>query len=162
MYSVCIWCKREMEPSSCNCSDSIIGEGICRECSENLLFQMGVDIQRFLDSLSAPIILIGAEGVIRAGNIHARMLLGKELQDKEKQPIGEAFECEYSRLPGGCGKTIHCSGCTIRRTFTETFTTGRMFQRVPAYLHRESRTINLFISTERVGEIILLRIDEVG
>ena len=79
---------------------------------------------------------------------------------------GDVFECANARLPGGCGRTIHCSGCTLRRTVTDTFTTGRSHVRVPAYLRRrrdeDAGAVSLLITTEKVGGVVLLRVDHVG
>ena len=79
---------------------------------------------------------------------------------------GAVFECANARLPGGCGRTVHCSGCALRRTVTDTFTTGRSHLRVPAYLRRRRNegavTVSLLITTEKVGGVVLLRIDHVG
>jgi hypothetical protein len=78
---------------------------------------------------------------------------------------GDVFECAYARLPGGCGRTAHCSGCTIRQTVMDTVRTGQGHLRAPAYLNRATpdgvQRIPLTISTERVGDFVLLRIDAV-
>ncbi|MBN2104037.1 hypothetical protein JW835_08370 [bacterium] len=78
---------------------------------------------------------------------------------------GDAMECVYARLPGGCGNTIHCKTCTIRNSVTETFNTGKSLRKVPAYLDQmqdESvKEIKFLISTEMVNDIVLLRIDEI-
>ena len=153
MNSICLWCKKEMELPVHDGSEPIISEGICADCSNNMIFQMGVDLQQFLDSLQAPVILISGEGILLAGNEHACALIGNEFPDSGQRLLGEAFECEYSRLPGGCGKTVHCSGCTIRRCFTETYTTGKSLRKVKAFLKKDSQKINLFISTEKIGQL---------
>jgi len=76
------------------------------------------------------------------------------------------FECANAKLPEGCGNTIHCSGCTIRRNVMDTQETGRRHFRVPAYLNQGNpesyQQIRFLISTEKVEGIVLLRIEEVG
>ena len=56
------------------------------------------------------------------------------------------------------------TGCVIRRSVTATLTTGRAVARAEAeqrVLSAEGeRTKRFVISTERAGELVLLRIDE--
>ena len=85
--------------------------------------------------------------------------------DIEDHKGGEVFECAYAGLPGGCGRTVHCDGCTIRINVMDTHRTGQSRLRVPAYLFRgkpdDSEKTDYFISTEKVGKVVLLRIDTV-
>jgi hypothetical protein len=78
---------------------------------------------------------------------------------------GDVMECAYAKLPEGCGNTVHCAACTIRNNVMETFKTGKSLKRVPASLNRRSRgsvdKMEFLISTEKVDDIVLLRIDEV-
>lgn len=164
MKQVCAWCTQELGriESHADRRDEIT-HGICENCKDNALFQMGVDLGVYLDSLEQPIVMVNQEGVVVTGNHEARELLGKKLQEIEGCRGGEVFECAYSRLPEGCGKTVHCSGCTIRKAVMKTFETGRSFHRVPATLNQNDpnapEQINLLISTERLADTVLLRID---
>jgi hypothetical protein len=92
-------------------------------------------------------------------------MLGKGSPEIEGHKGGDVFECAYARLPEGCGNTIHCSGCTIRRTVMETHKTGKSSLRVPATLNRndpeDPDKITLLISTEKIADVVLLRIDAV-
>jgi nitrogen-specific signal transduction histidine kinase len=128
------------------------------------MFQMGVELEKFLNSLKLPIVVVNETGTIVTGNDHAQKLLRKGPAEIEGYRGGEVFECAYARLPEGCGNTMHCSGCTIRRTVMETHGTGRSFLRVPATLNtgalQEPEKIKLLISTEKIAELVLLRIDE--
>ena len=145
-------------------SENGITHGICESCRFNLLFQMGVELEVFLDSLKLPVVVVNREGTIVTGNDKARTLFKKELPEIAGYRSGEVFECAYARLPEGCGETVHCSGCTIRRTVFETYGTGRSLLRVPATLYRNTQgdpeKIKLLISTERLADLVLLRIDE--
>lgn len=165
MKRVCAWCKEELgRVHSQEGSENVITHSICGNCRDNILFQMGVELGVFLDSLKLPIVVVNGEGTIVTGNDQARKLLRKGLAEIEGYKGGEVFECSYARLPDGCGNTVHCSGCTIRRTVMETHGTGRSFLRIPATLNRntlqDSEKINLLISTERLADLVLLRIDE--
>jgi hypothetical protein len=76
---------------------------------------------------------------------------------------GEAFACVRSRLPEGCGGTVHCRECTIRRTVEEVARTGQAKERVRAYLHRADGRLDLRISA-RPGKsgAIQVTIEEMG
>ncbi len=90
--------------------------------------------------------------------------LTKKTHEVEGQLGGDVFSCAYASLPGGCGQTIHCKSCTIRITVTDTAETGKQHERVEAYqeLHHITgdRIIRFLISTEKVGDVVLLRIDD--
>jgi hypothetical protein len=166
MKKVCAWCRKELgRVDSQAGSENVITHGICGNCKDNLLFQMGVELGVFLDSLKLPVVVVNCGGTIVTGNDQARTLLRKGLSEIEGYKGGEVFECAYARLPDGCGNTMHCSGCTIRRTVMETYSTGRSFLRVPATLNRNTpqdpEKIKLLISTERLADLVLLRIDEI-
>lgn len=97
--------------------------------------------------------------------MYARDILQKDLPEIEGLPGGVVFECVFAKLPDGCGKTIHCDGCTIRNTVMNTFMTGESHLKVPAGLSWGSTEnqieLQFFISTEKVKEVVFLRIDNV-
>jgi transcriptional regulator with PAS, ATPase and Fis domain len=120
----------------------------------------------FLDSLDAPVVVVDPAGNVISANKNARELLQKELSEIEGYPGGIVFECAFAKLPEGCGKTLHCDGCTIRNTVMDTFRSGKSHLRTPAGLTRgateENREIQFLISTEKVKDVVLLRIDKIG
>jgi len=140
-----------------------ITHGICQECRFNIKAQRGVLLQEYLDHLDVPVLLVDSDVKIIGANNSACELLGKDITDMEGCRGGDVFECEYARLPRGCGNTIHCSGCAVRRTVTDTHLTGKLHRRVPAYLNmkklKETHRFDLFITTEKVDDAVLLRID---
>lgn len=73
------------------------------------------------------------------------------------------FECVYSKLPEGCGKTIHCDGCTIRNTVMHTMQSSKSHLKIPARLllgtTESVHEVQLLISTEKVKDVVLMRID---
>ena len=167
MKRVCAWCGKELGSIEAQKHPAnAVTHGICLSCRDNLIFQMGVDLGVFLDSLKLPVVMIDMQGAVVTGNKKARTMLQKELPQIEGNPGGEVFECAYARLPEGCGNTVHCSGCTIRRTVMETFETGKSLLRVPATLNQNSpvapEKINLLISTEKFADFVLLRVDEMN
>jgi PAS domain-containing protein len=167
MRRICAWCRKELQGVDSQAgTENVITHGICRNCRDNILFQLGVELEAYLDSLQVPIVLVNREGIVVSVNNQAKTMLCKDLAEIKGYKGGEVFECAYARLPEGCGNTTHCSGCTIRRTVMETYGTGKSFLRVPATLNQNSpedpKETNLLISTERIAELVLLRIDKIG
>ena len=163
----CGWCAKRLD----DLSDSVleadesqypVSHGICPDCQDNFEFQMGVDLHRFLDSLKVPVVVVNQTGAIQTANETMRSILGKNLSEIEGYQGGNVFECAHARLPEGCGNTIHCSGCTIRRAVMRTFASGVSETRTPATLIRSNdgspNRFELLISTEKVGNKVLLQI----
>ncbi|MDH4232405.1 MAG: PAS domain-containing protein [Nitrospirota bacterium] len=168
MRRVCAWCQKDIDgidsPSETDADP--ISHGICNDCARYVLSFNAKSLQNYLNRFSGPVFLVGPEGRIITANTQAFSALGKKPEEIEGQLGGDAFECQYAKLPGGCGQTVHCKTCTIRLTVTDTLQSGRSHIRVAAYpdLHhvtRENR-IRFLISTERVGNAVLLRIDEIS
>jgi len=139
---------------------------ICRKCVDHFGAPEGVPLLDFLDLLGVPLIVADSDVTVKMANKPLLTLLGKNLRQIKGRRGGDVFECANACLPGGCGKTVHCSGCAIRRAVTETFTTGKSLRNVQAYLNRDTVTqflqLGLIISTEKVWGVVLLRIDHIG
>ncbi|MCP4379233.1 MAG: hypothetical protein GY794_24055 [bacterium] len=120
----------------------------------------------FLDYLDIPVLLIESEPRSLTANEPARKLLGKGSHDIDGLRGGEAIECVHASSPDGCGQTEHCKSCTIRNTVRETFETGKSFLHVKAYpdiqVGQGVKKMELEISTEKVADVVLLRIDDFG
>jgi PAS domain-containing protein len=165
MKRICAWCRKELHGIDSQAgAGNVITHGICKNCRDNIMFQLGVELESFLNSLNVPIVLVNQEGTVVTVNNQAKAMLRKDLPEIKGYRGGEVFECAYARLPEGCGNTLHCSGCTIRRTVMQTYETGKGFLRVPAALNKntpeEPVKMNLLISTEKLTDLVLLRIDK--
>jgi len=168
MKRICAWCKKDLGASdtSDQAGDAPITHGICGDCARRTLSFKAKPLRNFLDQFSKPVLLINAEGRILTGNSMGFTLLQKKPEEVEGELGGDAFGCSYADLPGGCGNTVHCRTCAIRINLMETLRSGKSKIRIPAYpdLHHvtgETR-IRFLITTERVGETVLLRIDDVA
>ncbi len=166
MLQICAWCKKPIGTVQKSVhAEEAVSHGICKSCVDNLTFQLGVPLARYLDAFPEPILVTTGDVRVRAANSAALRLLGKPVAALEHQLGGDVFECAYARLPEGCGRTIHCSGCAIRRAVTETFRTGKPCYRVPAMLNRENPdhpdAISLHITTVKIEDTVLLRIDRI-
>ena len=167
MKRVCSWCGKNLgELASDSHSKETITHGLCDECAHHIFAQTGMELVEYLDGLNEPVVVVDGEGTVKSANQQARTLLKKDLPDIEGYRGGEVFECKHSKQPEGCGNTIHCSGCVIRKTVMDTFETGKSYLKMPASLNHQTRDgearVCYLISTEKVAGVVLLRIDSVG
>lgn len=164
MIQVCAWCEekiREVEDSQPG-----VSHGICANCTDNFRFQEGVALSEYIDSLPEPVYVVDDNLVVQGVNRIGCTVLDKHSHDIIKELGGDVFECAYARLPERCGRTIHCSGCTIRKAVKETFQTGEPRIKVPAILNQddedEPSVAYLTITTVKSDEVVFLRIDKMS
>lgn len=167
MKRICAWCRKPLEEHNPTSDDQAdITHGLCHDCAHHLLAETGMPLTEYLDGIKAPVLAIDDCLVVQTANRRACALLHRDLESVEGRKNGEVFECAHARLPSGCGHTLHCSGCVIRRTILETHETGECHSHVPACLRREAadktETVELLISTEKVDHVVLLHIDAVN
>jgi len=167
MKRVCAWCGTALGTTETkDHGQSLITHGICQSCADKALAYERYSLLEFLETLEGPVIAVDGDGVVLDANSQAQKVLNKDLATVRGKRSGEIIECEYSRSPGGCGSTEHCqTGCVIRRAFTHTLSTGEGVNRETAFQSifsssgvRETRFV---ISTEKLGDVVMLRIDEV-
>ena len=168
MKRICAWCQKNLGPSNLpeENADFPITHGICGDCMSQMLSSQAKTLRSFLDQFTKPVFLVNPEGIIVTGNNAGLSLLEKKPEEVEGELGGDAFGCRYADLPGGCGNTVHCKTCTIRLTVSDTMESGKSNIKIPAYpdLHHITgeRRIRFLITTERIGEAVLLRIDDVA
>ena len=167
MRRVCAWCDKDMGRAETNSySDAFVTHGICNDCVHKFFEPQRSTLQQFLDSLDAPVLVVDGAATVKGANMKARRLLKRELAQIEGDLAGDVFECVFAKHPEGCGRTVHCDGCTMRITVADTYVSGRSHLKTPATIscgttecHDE---IQLYISTEKVDNVVFLRIDSVG
>jgi hypothetical protein len=163
---ICAWCGTRLDERAENGeANEPITHGICDSCARSFCSTLHSSLCRFLDSLGESILLVDEGGLVITANACARSALGKEPEGIEGFLAGDVLECAFARLPGGCGRTTHCAACEVRASVTYTFETGAPLCKVEAYLEastpRGNEKRQLFISTEKVGQRVLLRLDSV-
>jgi hypothetical protein len=162
MASVCAWCKAPLRGEVGDVGP--VSHGICTSCLV-LLEYRPQPLADFLESLPGPVMAMDPEVRGVASNERLLALVGKERSDALGRLGGEVFSCIYSELPGGCGQTVHCLGCSIRNAVNETRETRQSKTGVPAYAYVRTpgggmTKLQLRISTECAGNLVLLRVDE--
>lgn len=166
MKRICAWCNKSMEENGRDDgSTELITHSICTECADNLDFQLGVTLQRYLDSLKIPVVLVDGDDRIILANSAARELAGVAPSSPERDWRGKIYECSHARLPERCHHDIHCSGCTIRFITTETYSTGREILSVPALVNgcssSPTQQCDYSMSTSMVNGVVHLRIKKI-
>jgi hypothetical protein len=165
MRRICAWCKKELSPREDRGTEQEITHGICSHCALKFTSTIPRKLKNLLDLISEPVLMVDSMGIVKAANESGLKLLGKDLAAIEDLPGGDVLECSYARLPEGCGHTVHCNTCAIRNILMDTLAHGRGYTRVPAFQKIRTptgeRIMRYYISTEKIGEQILLRIDDV-
>lgn len=164
MKTICAWCKKEMRDGATDPSE-LVSHGICENCIKVVFGYQRTSLKDYLDTLEAPVLVVNGEGNVECANRQALGMLHKEMPKIEGNKGGVVFECAFAVLPEGCGDTIHCDACTIRNTVMSTMQTGEPHLYTPAQLTQgtpeDNEELNFLISTEKVADVVLLRIDKV-
>ncbi len=59
MRLICAWCRRDIgRVKGSKLPDSEISHGICESCQDNIVFQEGVPLQKYLDSIPFPVLVV--------------------------------------------------------------------------------------------------------
>lgn len=163
MKLVCAWCGITIDRSEYTHNlERSTSHGMCPGCYEALAAkESGTSLQQFLDTLPVPVIVIDDKNAVMTMNVRACELLGRKPGEAEAPLCAEVFDCMHSSAPDGCGRTIHCVGCAIRRSVTTTFNSGVPQFRVPAT--RSVISVDdiseavLTVDTVKIGNLVALR-----
>lgn len=163
---VCAWCKSDIAIiDERNKDEESISHGICNNCFRDIIAEESESLVDFLDGIKTPVLIATDNVKIIAANSSAQKLVGKDIDHIKSYLGGEVFECTYSKLPGGCGRTLHCKDCVIRNSTMKTLESGEPQYKKPAVLNHgdldDINKVSLLISTEKKGDYVLIRIDEV-
>lgn len=166
LKQVCAFCKTEMISTQEQVSQSKITGGVCPSCVKQFVKSNApAALRLIIDSIDTPILLMQPEPrQVYTANKKALELFNKELPQLEAHRGGQVFDCIHAYTELGCGKDVHCEDCKIKNAVVETFTTGRSFDCVSTFLEikrqNEITTYVVQVSTEKIGDFELLRIDQ--
>ncbi len=120
--------------------------------------------QELLEKLPVPVFVVDGEYKMRGANHKALDLLICKPEEVVGKLPGIVFQCAHAGLPGGCGRTVQCSGCAIRASVTHTFATGEALCEVRTTIQRGEpgavEPVTFRISTEKMGDVVLLQVDK--
>ncbi|GAB4272613.1 MAG: hypothetical protein Kow0029_11400 [Candidatus Rifleibacteriota bacterium] len=166
MKTKCAWCQEEIK-STQNISTEEqfpISHGICKKCAAQLVNEIATPLRDFLDTFTAPVMLVDNSNSVFMLNKSAQTISNFNFSSTDCLKCGIVIGCPHSDKPEGCGSTIHCKSCVIRRSILHTDSTGEPCREI-ACEDKEfflgERKANLIISTEKIGNRILLKIDPV-
>ena len=161
MKTVCCYCNAVIRDDGVD--NAVVSHGICTSCSSRILADLGINISEYLPMFDAPVILVSKDVRVLKASAEAVRYLDKPMENIIHSLAGEALDCQYSRLPEGCGKTFHCPGCIIRRLVQKTFETGKGADQQATVLMKgtpdDPRPIPILVSTRKIGETVLVRIE---
>ncbi len=158
MKVICSYCREDMGQSP-PLEDDSVSHGMCPPCSDYYTEQWsGLSLGEYLDRFELPVLVVDPDGRTLAAN----QIMSDALHKSEREIFGllggEVMECAHARLPGGCGKTVHCSICTIRKAVMHTMTTGEPCKHVTAYLERSDGRQRLVISSSLHDGVVFLEL----
>ena len=159
MKRVCGWCKKVMDPGQESDGPNDVSHGICDNCAFHLHASMGMELHHYLDKLPATIAVVDEAGKVVFANKATLDFLQKKRESVLDLLGGTVFECKYSYLPEGCGKTEHCKVCGLRNAVLKTFHTEESQENVKVVLHRQDSKLGLDISTEKAGDIVFIKVN---
>jgi PAS domain-containing protein len=158
--ATCAWCHRPVAEDV----DAPVSNGICADCMIDLEFRRE-PLRQFLNRLAGPVLAVTDEGRVVGANTGLAGMVQADVRSVEGKLGGEVMSCIYAELPGGCGHTVHCNGCTIRQSFEHTRKSGQPLRDVSAFAwvrQPEGPVRKAFlVSTERLGELVLVRLEAV-
>ncbi len=163
MDIICSYCRKLIRTIESNVHGA--SDGVCRNCLPKLVKDLGQPLWEFIDELSTPILLVREDMRIIAANAAARKRSPERLDELTGLLCGEVIGCVHSREEGGCGKTVHCLSCAIKKCVTYTSVTGESCFDVSAYpdvgLLSGDADVCFRISTGKMRDCVLLRIEQV-
>ena len=155
MTTICKQCGKIAEQNK-----DAISYGICKSCS---VHSLTTNVNRLLENIEAPVLLMqGNPRQVVSANRRALDVFGKTLTQVENMRGGQVFDCEHSFSEAGCGKDENCENCAIKNAIVDTFNTGTPHSGIstplPVRKTGQPETRMLQVSTEKVGELALVRI----
>ena len=163
MRVICSYCRRVIRADP-QARVTDVSHGMCEPCGRHFgRLWAGMPMDEYLDELGHPVPLTDGDGRILAMSAKLADLISADREACVGLEGGEAFACVHSRLPEGCGRTVHCRECAVRRSVEAVARTGKPKENVPAYLDVEAGRIDLKITAKpaRAG-IVQVKILEMG
>lgn len=162
MRVVCAWCNKVLSAAE---SDDRVSHGICPECRHALSIRGTQTLDQLLNDIDIPVVAVDADSTALLSNRAAERVLGKGVNLISGQLLGKVVECVYAHHPGGCGRTIHCTGCAIRNAITATYRDGlprRGVETEKLVLTADGTRLARFtFSAEKTGEAVLVILDDI-
>lgn len=163
MRVICSYCRRVIKADP-QARVTDVSHGMCEPCGRHFeRLWAGMPVNEYLDGLENPVLLTDGDGRVIAMNEKLAEIIGADRKSCKGLTGGEAFACVHSRLPEGCGRTVHCRECAVRRAVETVARTGKPQVNVKAYLDVEQGRIDLRITAKLAkAGIVQVKIEEMG
>jgi hypothetical protein len=165
MKRVCAWCNKPFGDSDEDAGDSgPVTHGMCPQCAVVFSDPWPGSLRKHLNTYAQPILCVDSDCRVLTANDLACEALGHDSSTIGDLLFGKVALCPWALREDGCGSHEHCLACTVRRMVGETFSTGQGVARHPAYVERalggRIQHVNLVVTSECQGDIVLIQIDE--
>jgi len=142
------------------------GFNLCDKCRKDFELKNAASLVPLLDRYSEPVMVVDSAGRLLSCNRLAEGVLGRRLIGIRGLLPGEFMKCGVATKHTGCGRGVKCGDCNLRQAIRTTFNEGRPIQKLPVALdaiHNGKVSIRRFtLSTQKVGEVVQLRIEDDG
>jgi PAS domain-containing protein len=156
MRTVCSKCRRIVRDDGIGGSSPTKVE-LCTECvAYERTLRASVPGRDRLEASPQPLLVITPDAKVVAANAAFAALAGRAPSELEGWLIGEATGCARAKLPGGCGRTLHCHACTVRRMVAEVGRTRLARWRVPAYVVTATGRREICVTIRPEGEDLVV------
>jgi len=160
MRLVCAYCRKVVREAPGSRADQV-SHGMCASCEDHFgKIWEGMSISEYLDTLSQPVLVVDGENRVVAANQKLAAALGNDPVGPGAR-TGQAFACVRSRLPEGCGRTVHCRECTIRRAVDHVHETGEPLLCTPAWVKTDRGLVDIRISVTASQGLVKVVVDDV-
>ena len=130
----------------------------CEPCFNLLMSSRDDSLSAYLESLGVAAALLAEDNTVLSANtkFHALKPDGNVLGVR----IGQVLGCMYSPLLGGCGETVTCILCSLRRSVEQTVKTGEGLRGVAvSYPHKKDMRRSFTLTTQRTGDAVLVLLE---
>ena len=160
MRLVCSYCRKVIRHDAgtrvCD-----VSHGMCLSCASHFdKLWNGMSLAEYLDTLPAPVVVVDGDGRVIGASARLGALLDRDRSELPGLTCGEAFACVRSRLPEGCGRTVHCRDCAIRRAVTRVHEKGKPLRNVLAWVETVEGRVKLRLSASAEQGLVKVVVKE--
>ena len=102
-----------------------------RRKAEEALARERSNLQRIFDVVNIGMLLIDQDGIVKQVNNRISQWVKKDLPKSGGSQPGNFLGCIHATAdPAGCGHTLHCTKCPIRKTFESALHSGQSIHNV--------------------------------
>jgi len=146
----------------------MVTHSICPQCLLDVdVHRASQSLGEYLDRFTEPVMVVDVATRVVAANQAMSQRLGRHSRTLLGLQGGAAMLCRYASLPEGCGNTVHCRDCSIRRLVEDSLCNRSGSVPTPALLHHGDQDISLMVSCHYVDSshgapLVVVRLEPAG